>query len=157
MWAIYFRHDEWWRVTNLLPKTTIKLNKTIKNNPFSTLESDQRYNRVTNHPDFLGTVPVLALRVLHPGKLHPKMWKIHFQPWLLMFGGERCQTQTVAPKIGVESNTLLVSNRYSMDYPSTATITVFHPDHWCWWPWFPVPNSGSSVIIHLGMQLKFAT
>ena len=51
----------------------MKLYKTIKNSPFSALESCQRHNRVTNYPGLLHSVPVSALKVLHPRKLIPSM------------------------------------------------------------------------------------
>ena len=72
---------------NSLPKSNCKAEQNVKNNPFSALESYQRPNRVTNYPDFLDTVPVLALKVLHHRNPFPDSQKISLQQRLLIFEG----------------------------------------------------------------------
>lgn len=115
---------------NLLPKATIRLNKAVKNNPFSSLKSYQRYNRVTNHPNFLGSIPVMALRVLYPGNSTPGCEKSIFSSCL----GGGTKPKLWLQKWKLKATFFLVSKGYGRDNPqslppfSTLTTDVGNRD-----------------------------
>ena len=127
------------------PKATMKLYKTIKNRPFSALESCQRHNRVTNYTDLLGSVPVSALKVLHPRKLFPSMQN-QFSAMAAQVWGKGTKLILWLQTQGLKAMLFSVSSEYGSNLP-LVTVAVFNPDHWYWQPWFTVHNIPSFIVV----------
>ena len=138
------------------PKATMKVYKTIKNSPFSALKSCRRHNRVTNYPDLPGSVPVSALKVLHPRKLFSSMQN-QFSAMAAQVWGKGTKLMLWLQIQGLKAMLFSVSNEYGINYLPLITVAVFNPDHWCWQPWFTVRNIPLFTVVLERCNFTYAT